>query len=277
MNISKTTKEVWSIHMEGGKEVSTEIGGKIAKQTRQRSTIGFPYTDLAACVGMAGAIHTHVGLGDCDDHQLAAWMNQSAKSSGFLAQVYAARKFGILAGEGSNHKLTDLGRSIVDPNQMREAKTRAFLAVPLFKAIYDKYKGGVIPPAAALERDMATLGVSDKQKGRARQVFEKSAEEAGFFEHGKNRLVMPGVVTGPGANPIDSSPIENVTKPIDKGGGTGGGGGDIPDIDPIIRGLLARLPPTGSVWAETERTLWLELLKGSFKLIYKGEAAGRTE
>jgi hypothetical protein len=33
-------------------------------------------------------------------------------------------------------------------------------------------------------------------------------------------------------------------------------------------GLLARLPKTGDVWPESERTLWLELLKGSFKLIY---------
>jgi len=40
------------------------------------------------------------------------------------------------------------------------------------------------------------LGVSEKQKGRARQVFERSAEQAGVFEHGKNKLVMPGVASG---------------------------------------------------------------------------------
>ena len=36
-------------------------------------------------------------------------------------------------------------------------------------------------------------------------------------------------------------------------------------------GLLARLPKTGDVWSESERTLWLELLKGSFKLIYRDD------
>jgi hypothetical protein len=36
-------------------------------------------------------------------------------------------------------------------------------------------------------------------------------------------------------------------------------------------GLLARLPKTGNVWPESERALWLELLKGSFKLIYKDD------
>jgi hypothetical protein len=52
-------------------------------------------------------------------------------------------------------------------------------------------------------------------------------------------------------------------------GGTGGDGGEQVDIDPIIRGLLARLPKSGDVWPEAERKLWLELLAGSFKLIYE--------
>lgn len=42
-----------------------------------------------------------------------------------------------------------------------------------------------------------------------------------------------------------------------------------PAIDPIIQGLLARLPESGGVWPEAERKLWLQLLEGSFKLIYR--------
>jgi hypothetical protein len=38
----------------------------------------------------------------------------------------------------------------------------------------------------------------------------------------------------------------------------------------LFAGLLARIPKAGNVWPETERKLWLELLEGSFKLIYKG-------
>jgi hypothetical protein len=40
---------------------------------------------------LADAIHSNVGLGECDDDQLAAWSKQSAKASTFRAQVYAAR------------------------------------------------------------------------------------------------------------------------------------------------------------------------------------------
>jgi hypothetical protein len=35
---------------------------------------------------------------------------------------------------------------------LREAKARAFLTVPLYKAIFKKYKRGVLPAAATLER-----------------------------------------------------------------------------------------------------------------------------
>jgi hypothetical protein len=53
-----------------------------------------------------------------------------------------------------------------------------------------------------------------------------------------------------------------------------GSGGEPPKIDPIIQGLLSRLPASGAVWPEAERKLWLELLSGSFKLIYKDKPAG---
>jgi hypothetical protein len=52
-------------------------------------------------------------------------------------------------------------------------------------------------------------------------------------------------------------------------GGGNGGDENPPAIDPIIGGLLKRLPKTGDVWPEVDRKLWLQLLEGSFKLIYK--------
>jgi hypothetical protein len=44
----------------------------------------------------------------------------------------------------------------------------------------------------------------------------------------------------------------------------------------IIQGLLSRLPKSGDVWPETDRTLWLQLLEGSFKLIYKDKPLGEA-
>jgi hypothetical protein len=237
--------------------------------SRQRSTIAFPYVSLKDAIELAEAIHGNVGLGGCDDAQLAAWSGQSIKSSGFRVQLSGARMFGIITSDGSgNHRLTELGQMVLDPNRSREGKASAFLSVPLYKAIFDKYRTGILPPnAAALEREMVAFGVSDKVKDRARQAFEKSADQAGFFEHGKNRLVMPAI------NATKEAPREEALRDDLGGGGNGGGP---PDIDPIIRGLLARLPTSGDVWPEAERNLWLELLKGSFKLIYR-DSEGPTQ
>ena len=73
----------------------------------------------------------------------------------------------------------------------------------------------------------------------------------------------------PRADPTRCEPAVALAAREIKGGASGGGGGQTPEINPIIRGLLARLPKSGDVWAEAERKLWLELLAGSFKLIYK--------
>jgi hypothetical protein len=251
---------------------TVEIGGQNATGTadspqktaakRERSSIGFPYYALGDVVTIAQAIHDHVGAGECDDAQLSVWAEQSQKSSGFRMQLSAARMFGVLDPTSDKHKLTELGKMIVDPRQARAARSDAFLKIPLYNAVFEKHKGGVLPPADALEIEIVSLGVAEKQKARARQVLERSAEQAGYFEHGKDRLVRPGVA------PLNQSQSEVQPK---NGGDGGGGGGNQTDIDPIIRGLLARLPKSGDVWPEAQRKLWLELLEGSFKLIYKDE------
>lgn len=244
--------------------IDASAGGKSG---RQRSSIGFPYMDLEASIKLAEAVHNNVGLGDCEDDQLAAWTTQSAKSSTFRIQVYAARMFGVLEGESGHHRLTALGRSIVDPNQARAAKVQAFLSVPLYAAVFDKYKGGTLPPTAALEREMVGLGVSDKQKDRARQVFERAAEQAGFFEHGKNRLVQPGLAS----RSDKSSETPPPPPPPPPGGGGGGGGGVTGDM--LLDALIAKLPKAGQTWDVDARITWLKMVEMGFQLAYGQQPA----
>lgn len=243
---------------------------KSEPQTRQRSAIAFPYNDLKASIEMAEALHNNVGLGECDDDQLAAWTEQSSKSSGFRVQVSAARMFGVLAGDGGRHRLTELGRELIDPHKAREAKVRAFLTVPLYKAVFDKYKGGVIPPAAALERDFVGLGVAEKQKDRARQVFERSADQAGFFAHGKNRLVAPGIAPGgTAAAKEDHLPPDGERNNGGGGGGAGTGseGGGLTG-DPLVDALVKKLPAAGKSWPAAERATWIKMIGMAFDLAY---------
>jgi hypothetical protein len=145
-----------------------------------------------------------------------------------------------------------LADSVAKPPKCRAAN---------FLALFENHRSGVLPPTAALEREIVQLGVSEKQKGRARQVFERAAEEAGFFEHGKNRLVMPGVAPG--------TPAKNKEKDKNVEGhhhhhGSGNGGGP---QDTLIQALIEKLPPAGP-WSADERMNWLKLLTMAFQIAY---------
>jgi hypothetical protein len=165
--------------------------------------------------------------------------------------------YGLIEVSQGRLSLTVLGRQIVDERESRAARVEAFLKPALFGAMYDQFRGQALPPPAAIERHMEQqLGVPPKQKTRARQVFQKSAQYAGFIDPTSGRFVKPGV--GRSELPKDEAPAER--EPERSGGG---------EVDPIIRGLLARLPKSGDVWPVTQRKLWLDLLEGSFRLIYK--------
>jgi len=230
---------------------------------RQRSTIGFPYNNLGDAIEIANAIHSHAGTGECDDAQLSAWMNVSPKSSSYRIQISAARMFGLVETAAGKHKLSSLGRAIVDPQQERDARARAFLSVPLYNAVFEKYKTGVLPPAAAFERDIIGLGVAEKQTGRARQVFERSAEQAGFCEHGKNRLVMPAIA-------IREPPVVPEAQEEKETKNGGGGGTELP-LDPLLVALLKKIPTVGNPWPGPQRVRWFRTFAMNVSQIYDSD------
>ena len=152
----------------------------------------------------------------------------------------------------------------------RAARVTAFLNVELFRVMYEQYKANALPPPPAIERQMEQLGVSPKQKERARQTFIKSAQYAGFINSATGRFVKPGIASKDDRDRQQEKPIETVRF-------AGGGGDEPPAIDPIIAGLLKRLPKSGEVWPVEDRKLWLQLLEGSFKLIYKDSPSTPAE
>lgn len=266
--------------MAGENTASAEAAGVKGTEDakgKQRSTISFPYMALDDAVELAQAIHGNVGLGECDDDQLAAWTDQSIKSSGFRVQIAAARLFGIITSpSGGKYRLTELGGAIVDPAQQREARATAFLNVPLYRAVFEKYRGGVLPnQAAAMERELVGLGVSEKVKDRARQTFERSAEQAGFFAHGRNRLVMPGIAArAPDAT--TAPPLESQAADATQETKKSGDGGNFGGHDPLIIGLFRKLPEPEAEWGEDDRQKWLQTAANIFDLVYKGDVGGFT-
>lgn len=234
---------------------------------RERSTIEFPYGDLDDALSVATAIHKNAGV-ECTIDQLAAFLGYSSVGGGaFRLKLATARTFGLIEAEKQQYALTELGRKIVDSRQERRARADAFLRVPLYKEIYDRYRGHLLPPDIGLEREMASLGVSEKQTDKARQAFRRSADQAGFFEQGKDRLVPP---TGVATRPIegDASSMPEPQQEREQSGNGGGSGKEPPDLDPLIAGLVKRLPKSDSEWPMAEREHWLETARHIFAIVY---------
>jgi hypothetical protein len=245
------------------------------KRVAVQSTIAFPYRDLEQGVAVAQAIH-NAGAVALSTDQLAGVMGLQAGSGNFVLKVMTARVFGLVSYNAQKYELTDLGFEISEKDDKRQkaAKAKAFLTVPLYKRTYDEFKGRQLPPRLGLEQAFVRYGVSAKQKEAARQAFEKSANQAGFFATGNDRLVEP-IIAG-GSAPPPRPPAD------DEGGsnGNGGNGGsnrrrveseyETSGLHPFIRGLLDTIPEPGTNWAMEGRAKWLQAAANIFDLIYKG-------
>lgn len=241
-------------------------------ERRTRSTIGFPYDDLDSAVGVARAVHGRGGR--CAMDELAAALGYSGVNNGaFRTRVAAARTYGLIIVARDGIELTTIGQAVVDPNQEARARAEAFLAVPLYSRVYERYRGTVLPPQVGLERVFEELGVSGKQTDKARQVFYRSAEQAGFLANGRDRLVAPPMA--PAQTPRHEAPGETPDPSGGGGGGGNGGGGGERRLNPFIEGLMNSLPEVQTdpktVWPEAERRNWLTAAETIFKIIYADE------
>jgi hypothetical protein len=259
------------------KEAPSSDASKNEKQERERSTIEFPYLSLDVAMEITKAVHATGGSRAGFD-QVAAHIGESAKGSAFRNKVTTARSFGLATYSNGVITLTQLGSRLADPGQEKTAKAEAFLHVPLYRRLYDDYKGSVLPPTnTGLETVIEGLGVSAKQKDRARQAFQRSAKEAGFSAYGATKLVYPALSTEPkpSAKEKIGEPEQN---PLGTGGnsGNGGGGGNGEDeLHPFVQGLLRELPKPHSDWPLEGRKKWLQSALSIFDLIYQSTDGDR--
>lgn len=241
-------------------ELKQEQGGP--ESERERSTIGFPYLDLDDAVAVTKAVH-EVGGPSCEWEQLAAKLGMAAKGGGFRMRVLTAKTFGLLVYDKSTVTLSEIGLRAVDGQQEKSARVDAFLAVPLYKRVYDQFKGTSLPGNAGIENFMVSVGVAQKQKDKARQVFQRSAKQAGFFELSADRLTLPAIKGSARPAPRDDQQRDDEqSRP--NGGGNGGG----TTLHPFIEGLLKTLPQAETPWEIDKRAKWLQAAANIFDLIY---------
>jgi hypothetical protein len=236
-------------------DTKNDTGDDEAK--RERSTISFPYGDLDDAIAVATALSSHGGMGAMD--QLAAWTGHKTVGSGaFKIKVYTARTFGLVTMAGENASLTELGIEITRPDTEASARVRAFLHVPLYRRIYDKYRGRLLAGDAVIETDMVEAGVASKQKDRARQGFQRSAAQAKL---GKDRLVLPGGVSLDSTTPNGGASRKMANTNTQYQNSTG-------EINPLIASWIEELPESGE-WTRDEHDSWMRVFQRVVDKLYK--------
>ena len=226
----------------------------------ERSKIVFPYGDLDDALSVAKAIYANGGT-KADFDQLVDWMKHENTTSGaFRVKIAAARIFGLATVDGNRVTLLPLGQDTQDAESALRAKALAFLNVPLYRKIFETYRGRTLPDDKALEKVIESFGVAIKQTGRARQTFQRAAEQAKVFNDKKDRLVLPAGVS------LDSTtPNGGASRKMEQSNTTQVATGE---LNPVLLSLIEELPSTGE-WSRDERDLWTRLFLRMVDKAYK--------
>lgn len=257
---------------------TTQTDDKTKKVERDVSTIGFPYVHFDDALTVAKAIFDAGGV-PCTRDQLSSLMSGAGN---FSAKLTAARTFGLIEGVAGKYQLTPLAYNALDKDETRqkEARAEAFLIVPLFKRVYDEFRGKLLPPRPlGLEQALVSFGVAPKQRSYARIALDKSAIQTGYFQNGNNdRLVAPIIAVGSkpqndgtkqeevvaDARATTQSPRLNAEAKTLAPADT-----STKKLHPFIEGLLDELPPPRTPWSHIDRVKWLLAAAQIFDLIYK--------
>lgn len=243
-----------------------EESSRKAHKTGERPKIKFPNYALSEAVSLAKAV-VDVGGSACGWDKLAKHMGFTATGGGFRQRAMDAKMFGLIEYQNKNVSLTKLGARICDSEQEESAKIDAFLAVPLYKAVYDQYSGTDLPRDPDLEAPISNMGVPHERAKRVCLVLRRSAEQAGFFRSGNDRLVKP---------PFATSGVAEEHK--EDGGSQGAGGRDAKASDcrqhHFVEGLIELLPRIGEPWPIAKRMQWFQAAVSCLNLIYPDDESG---
>lgn len=235
-----------------------------------RSRLHFPSYTLGSAVQLAEAVYQQHGT-ECTLPQLAASVDRSPKASSFRQQVAAARAFGFFQRRAKAVELTDLGQAVNDPDRRVDALVDAFLSVGLFKELYKRYEGNVLPPSAGLEGVLQELGVAAEAARRARRVFHRSAADAGLFAAGSNRLVRPSSSIRPPLE-AETSATSGDTPATDAAASS------LPSesVDPVLGALVQKLADKDNFKDVNQRKQWFEIFRLTFEMVYGSLSNGES-
>jgi hypothetical protein len=226
----------------------------------------FPIVPLKDVIEMVRLIDSSGGSCRFDD--LATALHQVSSSGAFRGRTAAGRMYGAVETVGGELILTDLGRRITSPQSQADALAEAFLNVELYEKLYQRYAvdGGKLPMNQVIDDDIARLGVLPQRASKARQVFMRSAETAGYFRSGRDRLIRPSTPSSTAVGTIASMQAHSSELR------------DTAEAPPaaaaptaehwLVKALMAELPPREKPPTPTQLKHFLETFKMNLETIY---------
>lgn len=277
----------------------TNTQSRKAQRTQRLSETVMAAYDLDTAIDVTRQLHES-GMVPAPLTKIAAPIAGNERAQTFKTKVYSAAKFGLVSTRQdratglSEVSMLPLGEQTLDPERAREAKVRAFLNVPLNRAVYRQYQGQLLPPDEEIERFMHDeLGITSGQLKNARQVLMRSARQAGFFEQGRDRLMIPSDVELPDEATLlhDGVPPVRVAIPNGTAPGTRLPTPEVPlvplgetptttdsrQLDPAVAAWLRKIPSANETWPKQKRDRWLQMLGHLLDYVFDDEPPGARE
>lgn len=138
---------------------------------------------------------------------IAQALGMSEKTNSFRARISTLRQYGLISGNQGTVKLTSIANDYLYPTQdeqKRDAKLQAFLGVPLYKKLVEKYENQALPSMDKLANILLgkEFGLTKATKDSAVENFMKSLEQL--------ELITNGVlVINPPKKEIDIMPVKD--------------------------------------------------------------------
>jgi hypothetical protein len=157
----------------------TQKGGKQIQ--RPKGSLP-PKISLREATDIITALYERAG-GDASLDEVSAIMGNSRGSSTFQIKLGLLKNYGLITTEGDKVRLSETGHSIVAPKEQAERNAglkKAFTSNEVFKTIYEKYIGRLLPQDEFLKNSFVELIPKDLADKWMEQ-FKDSALCAGLL------------------------------------------------------------------------------------------------
>ncbi|MGN0419826.1 MAG: hypothetical protein ACI4E4_05170 [Acetatifactor sp.] len=120
---------------------------------------------------------------------VAQALGMSEKTNSFRAKISTLRQYGLISGNQGTIRLTSIANDYLYPTrdeQKKDAKLQAFLGVPLYKKLVERYENQALPSADKLSNILLgkEFGLTKATKDSAVENFMKSLEQLELISNG---------------------------------------------------------------------------------------------